>query len=58
MEKKNYSKICPSCRSKDIRFEATDAGIFDICKKCGFRMNSFPEVEQSKKVKSFAKYGK
>lgn len=48
--KKNYTKICPSCKSKDIRFEATDAGVFDVCKKCGFRMNSFPEVEEPNKI--------
>ena len=47
--KKSYTKICPNCKSKDIRFEATDAGLFDVCKKCGFRMHSFPEVVDSNK---------
>ena len=47
--KKSYTKICPSCKSKDIIFEATDAGVFDVCRRCGFRMHSFPEVEDKKK---------
>jgi len=42
-----YTKVCPRCGSKDVRFEATSAGIFDICKKCEFRMNNFPEVKES-----------
>jgi len=48
--KNNYAKICPNCKSKDIRFEATDAGVFDVCKKCGFRMNSFPEIKKPNKI--------
>lgn len=45
--KKTYLKICPMCRNKDIRLEATDAGVFDICNNCGFRLHSFPEIECS-----------
>lgn len=48
--KKTYTKICPSCKGKDVRFEATDAGVFDVCKKCGLRMRNFPEVEDINRV--------
>ena len=47
--KKIYSKICPSCRSKDIMLDVTFAGTFDVCRRCGFRMPSFPEIEESNK---------
>ncbi len=43
--KKQYVKICPNCRSRDIIFEATDFALMDVCNKCGFRMRSFPEIE-------------
>jgi len=42
-----YVKVCPQCGSKDVKFEATGAGSFNICKKCGFRMNNFPEIKES-----------
>ncbi len=48
MPNKKYVKICPMCKSTDVRFEASDAGVFDVCKKCGFRMGSFPEIEDKK----------
>jgi hypothetical protein len=50
--KKEYIKICPSYKSEEILFEATDAGISDVCKRCGFRMHSFPEAERPKKKRN------
>lgn len=44
--KKNYVKICPVCGSTDIRNEATDMYIVDVCKKCGLRLPAFIEVEE------------
>ena len=46
----DYVKICPQCKSKEIRFEASDAGSFDVCRKCGFHMLSFPEIKESNNV--------
>jgi len=49
-----YIRVCPRCGSKDVRFEATGAGTFNICKKCGFRMNNFPEIKESE-LENFGK---
>jgi len=42
-----YVKICPVCGSTEVRNESTDAYIVDVCKKCGFRLPAFFEVEES-----------
>ena len=41
-------KFCPQCKSTDVDFDISDAGSFDVCRNCGYRLPSFPE----KKTKS------
>ncbi len=49
-----YAKVCPNCGSTNIGLWATDAGVWNFCKDCGFGREfstfggSFPEVEVSK----------
>jgi len=49
-----YKRICPKCKSTDIKTDFSDPGIVAtgmfmnqfICKKCGFSGAFFPEVEK------------
>ena len=35
------ARSCPQCGSQKIRFEVSDAGQWDVCRDCGFRMTAF-----------------
>ena len=44
-------KICPKCKSKEIKLVAGGiVGLYE-CKKCGFKGSIFPEIEIKQKGK-------
>ncbi|OYT41576.1 hypothetical protein B6U80_01120 [Candidatus Pacearchaeota archaeon ex4484_26] len=56
--KKEYVKVCPKCKSLDVRADFKLAWLGEAstfrCNNCGYTNSFFPEVEVSK-VKDFMK---
>ena len=52
----NKARICPKCKSLDVKKELTASAVFGapqewVCNDCNFRGHIFPEIELNKMKK-------